>query len=180
MRKYLGNCQTVDWQAFVDKLKASEPMYQGPRHVGKDNIQGASEIEKMMRSAGYKLISEGGNLGWDMYSVPDDIVYKFEDFVKADKLSCWVSSVHPGNLAPWHWDTQDKEEELEKIDYKIIRVHCHMEDTKPGHILIVEDELYYNVSQGDVFEWPTRTSWHAGANCGLEPKFIFNFFGIRR
>ena len=55
-----------------------------------------------------------------------------------------------------------------------------MEDTHPGHVLIVEDELYYNAKAGDVFKWPDRNAWHAGSNCGQRPKYIFNFFGTKR
>ena len=107
------------------------------------------------------------------------VVDKFSDYVGVDVLSCWVSVIHQGYHAPWHWDTQDNEEELRKMG-PIERFHVHMQDTRPGHILIVEDELYYNAKQGDVYKWPDRNAWHAGSNCGQNPKYIFNFFGTTR
>jgi hypothetical protein len=179
MKNLVGNCQTIDWQAIVDRLKNTEPMYKGPRHMGDNAIPGVIEIAQMMEEAGYKTVADGGNMGWDMFAVTADISDEFEKFVGAKKLSCWISSVHPGHVAPWHWDTQDDEEAFTKIEESVVRFHVHMEDTKPGHILIVEDEIYYNAKQGDVYQWPERVSWHAGSNCGVERKFIFNFFGTK-
>jgi hypothetical protein len=184
MKKFIGNCSTINWEKLVTDLKNNQPLYEGPRHIDLENeylnnTVGSREIANLWRNAGYKLKSKGGTAGWDMFVVSEDIKNAFEDFVKIKCKSCWVSSIHPGCFAPWHWDTQDKEEEL-RNGPEILRFHCHMEDTKPGHIIIVEDEIYYNANQGDVYQWPSRISWHAGSNCGLERKFIFNFFGEKK
>lgn len=184
MKNFIGNCNDIiDWNLVLQSVKNNAPAYKGPRHKKSDQLPGIKEIDEMWHKAGYTLESEGGTIGWDM-CVPEknfdrSVVTRFENYVSTDVLSCWISVVHQGYCAPWHWDTQDNEESLRKID-NIERFHCHMMDTKPGHILIVEDELYYNAKQGDVYKWPSRHAWHAGSNCGVEPKYIFNFFGIKR
>ena len=184
MKQYVGNCgDVIDWSSVVESIKNSEPAYQGPRHTKDDDLPGIKEISEAWNKAGYKLASEGGTVGWDM-CIPEtnfdkSVVDKFADYVGVDSLSCWVSVIHQGYHAPWHWDTQDNEEELRKLN-NIERFHVHMEDTHPGHILIVEDELYYNAKAGDVYKWPDRNAWHAGSNCGQRPKYIFNFFGTKR
>ena len=49
-----------------------------------------------------------------------------------------------------------------------------MQDTRPGHILIVEDELYYNAKQGDAYKYLDRNAWHVNrSNCGQNPKIHF-------
>jgi hypothetical protein len=45
----------------------------------------------------------------------------------------------------------------------------------PGHVFIVGDEALYNEKQGDVHKWPDFRSYHGGTNCGLVPKFNFNY-----
>jgi hypothetical protein len=45
-----------------------------------------------------------------------------------------------------------------------------------GHIFIVDDECLVNKEQGSTFKWSSRKLWHAGTNCGLVPKYIFNFW----
>jgi hypothetical protein len=181
MKNYIGNCaQIIDWPSVLHSVQNSKPAYQGPRHKKGQDLPGIAEISSSWEKAGYKLLSEGGTIGWDM-CVPEvnfdrKIVDQFADYVNVDPLSCWVSVIHQGCHAPWHWDTQDNEEDLKKIG-NIERFHCHMEDTFPGHVLIVENDLFYNAKQGDVYKWPDRNAWHAGSNCGQRPKYIFNFFG---
>ena len=156
MKQYIGNCSDIiDWNSVVDSVKNSEPAYKGPRHTKEDDLPGIKEISEAWDKAGYTLASEGGTVGWDM-CIPETnfdkkIVQQFSDYVGVDVLSCWVSVIHQGYHAPWHWDTQDNEEELRKMG-PIERFHVHMQDTRPGHILIVEDELYYNAKQGDVYK----------------------------
>ena len=57
------------------------------------------------------------------------------------------------------------------------RYHCHISPPSDGHILIVDEHCLYKQEQGSVYKWPSRKSWHAGANCGLVSKYIFNVWG---
>ena len=90
-------------------------------------------------------------------------------------INAWISRVNPGNMAAWHWDVTDDEETLSKAEHK--RFHVHMSVPQPGHIFILEDTPLYGRAQGDTFQWPSRKSWHAGANAGLVPKYQFNIWG---
>jgi hypothetical protein len=45
-----------------------------------------------------------------------------------------------------------------------------------GHIFIVENNCLYNQEQGATYKWSGRKLWHAGTNCGLVPKYIFNIW----
>jgi hypothetical protein len=181
MAKFIGVCDSIDWNSLILHLAQQEAAYIGPRHdVGHDVI-GVEEVAKPLRDAGYKMIDEGGNASWDMYfpelNFSKEIVTEFMNFVGMDSyINAWVSRVKPGDVAPWHWDITDDEDTL-MYDKKIRRFHCHISPPKPGHVLIVEDTCLYNQQQGAVWEWPSRTSWHAGCNAGLEPKYLLNIWG---
>jgi hypothetical protein len=181
MAEFIGVCKTVDWSALCEQLAEQEAAYIGPRHDVGHNVPGVEEVAKPLRDAGYKMVDEGGNASWDMYfpntNFDEDIVQKFMDFVGMDSyINCWVSRVKPGDVAPWHWDITDDEETL-NAGKPLVRYHCHISPPKPGHILIVEDQCLYNQEQGAVWKWPDRKSWHAGANAGLVPKYLFNIWG---
>ena len=119
MKQYVGNCgDVIDWNAVVESVANSKPAYQGPRHTKNDDLPGIKEISEAWDKAGYTLASDGGTVGWDM-CIPEtnfdrSVLDKFSDYVGVDVLSCWVSVIHQGYHAPWHWDTQDNEEELRK------------------------------------------------------------------
>ena len=78
------------------------------------------------------------------------------------------------NCAPWHWDWD--------VDWKKyteqgnpVRFTAMINEPAPGHVFIVGDEALYNEKQGDVHKWPDFRSYHGGTNCGLVPKFNFNY-----
>ena len=79
-------------------------------------------------------------------------------------------------VAPWHWDITDDEKTLNETK-EFDRYHCHISPPSDGHILIVDEHCLYKQEQGSVYKWPSRKSWHAGANCGLVSKYIFNVWG---
>lgn len=181
MIEFVGNCShIIDWQEVVDDLTNQTPGYIGPRHREDDPIKGISDIALLWKNAGYKLLHENGTAGWDMFfpnvNFSESIVNKFSEFVGINPINAWISRVNPGMVAPWHWDANDNEEEYETI-VGIKRFSCHISKPSPGHVFIVEDHCFYDQKQGDVYLWPSRKSWHGGANCGLVPKYLFNIFG---
>jgi len=181
MTKFVGNTNTIiDWDHVINVIKDLSPGYVGPRHSKDDDIVGIREMSMLWDKAGFKLLKDGGTAGWDMF-FPDthfdrNIVTLFAKFVNVEPIDCWISRIHPGNMTPWHWDCNDKEDEYSKL--KTSRFTCHISKPQVGHITMVEDKCFYFQEQGNVWEWPARTSWHGGINCGLEPKYLFNFFGI--
>lgn len=184
MIKFLGNTNSIiDWQTVVDSLETATPGYVGPRHSEKDNIIGIKEMSQKWTTAGFLLIKDGGNAGWDMFFPGDhfnkNIVDVFSNFLNADPISCWISRVHPGNMTPWHWDCNDNEEQYQKMN-NMIRVSCNISKPDVGHAVMVEDDCITNQEQGNVWLWSSRTSWHGGVNFGFKPKYLFNFFGTTR
>jgi hypothetical protein len=181
MVKYVGNIsEIIDCQLLVDSLSNTEPGYIGPKHSGDDDIIGIQEMAKLWNKAGFVLLKDGGTAGWDMFfpekHFDKNIVTKFANFVKVDPIDCWISKIYPGNMTPWHWDCNDKEEEYSKLN--TARFTCHLSKPQCGHAIMVENDCLYYQEQGNVYQWPDRTSWHGGINCGFTPKYLLNFFGI--
>jgi hypothetical protein len=181
MVKFIGICDIIDWQELLNSLEKKDPGYIGPRHdVGMD-VPGIEEVGRPLREAGYKTAQEGGNMRWDMLLVEQhfkkEIAEKFCEFVGMDSyINCWISRVNPGDVAPWHWDITDDEETL-NAKKSLRRFHCHVSGPENGHTIIVDDVCLYKQPQGAVWEWSSRKSWHAGANAGLVPKYLFNIWG---
>ena len=104
-----------------------------------------------------------------------EIAEKFGEFVGAPRMiKSWISKIYPGKTAPWHWDWD--------VDWKKyteqgnpVRFTAMINEPAPGHVFIVGDEALYNQKQGDVHKWPDFKSYHGGTNCGLVPKFNFNY-----
>ncbi len=181
MVRFIGNTSNIiDWQSVVDNLSHKIPGYIGPRHSKEDDIIGIKEMDRLWNEAGFKLVDEGGTAGWDMFfpesHFDKSLVNMISNFVSIDPIDCWISRIHPGNMTPWHWDCNDKEDEYSKI--KISRFSCHISKPQFGHATMIEDRCFYFQEQGDLWQWPDRTSWHGGINCGFSPKYLFNIFGI--
>jgi hypothetical protein len=169
MTEYIGVCP-IDWQQLITHLETQQP-YIGPKHKAGDNIPGLNEVIDLWNKAGY-----GPTVSWDMFYPGDhfdnNIVKQFAEWVGLTSYTnAWVSRIHPGYFAPQHWDVQDDEPLPDTI-----RFHCHMSKPQFGHIFIVEDKCLYNQEQGAVYKWNSRKAWHAGTNCGLVPKYIFNIW----
>jgi hypothetical protein len=183
MIKFIGNTSSIiNWDDVINELETQEPAFIGPRHRSNDPVIGISNIAKLWDDAGLKTLDQGGTVGWDMFfpgkQFDRTVVDRFANFVDVDPLNCWISRVHPGNVAAWHWDANDNEELYQEMN--LVRFSCHVSKPAVGHVLIVEDHCFYNEEQGNTYQWPLRMSWHGGSNCGLVPKYIFNFFGLVR
>ncbi len=108
-----------------------------------------------------------------------DIQTKFSDLVKAEPKRVFVSEVWPGRCVPYHWDVEDKEDEWLK-EGRLVRYVCFMDKPKFGHVLILEDQCFYNIAQHEVYQWDSYKSYHAGTNCGSEPYYLFHFLGVEK
>lgn len=183
MIRYLGN-STINWTEVIKDLELQSPAEIGPKHKEGDPIPGLDKVINLWKDAEYKTLGEGGTVGWDMFypgqNFDTDIV---DQFIKEFNLqeiiskvhSAWISRIHPGHFAPMHWDVQDDEEKL-AFQPDIVRFHCHISPPQFGHIFIVEDQCFYNQQQGASYQWTSRKAWHAGTNCGLKPKYLFNLW----
>jgi hypothetical protein len=179
MTEYIGNCNhIINWNKVIDDCDKSSAQNRPAL-----DIKGIEEVSTPLLKAGYKTKSEGGTASWDMYypekNFSIEVVEQFCNFVGLKKyISAWISRVLPGDVAPWHWDIYENEKSLPP-ENTISRFHCHISAPEPGHVLIVENNCLYNQTQGAVYKWPSRKSYHAGSNCGLVPKYVFNIWGLK-
>ena len=180
MSKYIGNVSNlIDLESLVNSIKSQEPSYIGPRHKEGDNIVEFDSVLNLWKSAKFKLINEGGNVGWDMYfpvkHFDREIVNILGNYLNLKIINCWISVIHPGNIAPIHWDANDNEEYYSTLELE--RYSIHISKPEAGHIFFVDDEVMYNVEQGSVYKWNSRKSWHSGGNFGFTNKYLLNLFG---
>jgi hypothetical protein len=205
MIERVGICDIIDWDKLILELSTVQIVHRaehellpeftewmpeiprnispnniGPKHKAGDPIPGLSPITDMWEAAGYKTPAEGGTVEWEMFfpghNFDQSIVDTFAEYVGLEKVhSCWISRIWPGYFAPWHWDVNDDEARLSKEPTKP-RWHCHMGKPAFGHVFIADDQCFYNQPQGTVYRWDSRSLWHAGTNCGLVPKYLFNIW----
>jgi hypothetical protein len=91
----------------------------------------------------------------------------------------FISEVMPGQCVPYHWDVEDHEEEWLKIG-PLVRYVCFVDKPKFGHVLIVDQECFYNAEQHQIYQWNNYRDYHAGTNCGSKPYYLFHFLGRPR
>lgn len=106
-----------------------------------------------------------------------DFITAFENIVNAKCLLSFVSEIRPGKCAPWHWDINPWLNDYPKGE--VIRYVCFIDKPKPGQAFMIEDECFYMESQGNIYQYPSLDSWHAGFNAGLKTKFLFTFTGLK-
>jgi hypothetical protein len=93
-------------------------------------------------------------------------------------LLCWISEIRPGKCTPRHWDINPWEKEQEKLG-ELVRYFCFLSKPTMGHVFVTSEDCYYMEEQGNVYQYSHRHEWHAGANVGLEPKFLLTFTGYQ-
>jgi hypothetical protein len=82
----------------------------------------------------------------------------------------------PGQCVPYHYDVEDKEKEW-LDEGGLVRYVCFIDKPQFGHVLILEDKCLYNVKTHEIYKWDNYRSFHAGANCGTTPYYLFHFLG---
>jgi hypothetical protein len=178
---FVGKCRTIDWQELVNSLEGKDG---DVRTYGIDfyiNADGRfNEIIEQWKKAGY---DKSGTVEWINY-YPDKhfdatIIKQFEEFTKTTCIRAWVSKIRPGKYAPYHIDIDDKEEEY-LAQGELVRYTAHPCVPSKGQVLIVDQTVFHLEEQGNIYRWPDYRAWHAGGNCSFEPKYLFNFLGIKK
>ena len=99
----------------------------------------------------------------------------FGKFVGSPRcIRAWISKVLPGCSAPWHWDLDDNEPEYIKHG-DLVRYSCRISEPSVGHVTVVGNHALYSGSCGDVYKWTDPHCWHGSINCGLTPKYQYNY-----
>lgn len=169
-----------------DKLIAQIKEHEGETHTGHHPLpQDHPEYHKFLeqdllaQKAGYY---ENDAMNFKHFKpnrhFDSEFIDIFCDYIEAYPLVVFVSEIKPGKMAPWHFDIDPDEQENKKKG-ELVRFHLHLSQAENGHIFIIDDDVFYNIPQGNVYKWDNVFSWHAGANCGLVPKYLLNFKGYR-
>jgi|TARA_B100000586_G_C20102995_1_gene425848 hypothetical protein len=172
--KIVNKCTLIDWNPVLEEIK-DNPGLNAPFRLPLDQ----PEVKEMLDDLkDYPPES----IEWFNYYPGVDfnvrVVKEFSDLVNKECVRAWISKINPGKTAPWHWDYDANEQEYLKKG-ELVRYHASISKPFPGHVFIVGDQCFYNEPQGTIHEWDDYRSYHAGANCGVGPKFLFNFLGYR-
>jgi hypothetical protein len=186
MPKFIANTNnTIDWNKIVTIcMNATDGDHNTVTSVVDRSEAGAEgELLNRYRTLINNWIDAGYNIEevewYDYYpGVHFDISVqdKIAEIVNAIPRRVFVSEVYPGKFVPWHWDIEDKEDEW-LAEGKLVRYVVFMQAPQVGHMLPLDKECFYNIPQGDIWQWDDYKNWHAGINLGTVPHYLFHFLG---
>jgi hypothetical protein len=189
MARYFGNTNNlIDWNRVVKQCLESTNGDLNTVTTVVDRSEAEAEGELLNSYRG--IIDRWQNAGYDLKDIywhdyypgehfDIEVQNVFADFVKAEPRRVFVSEVDPGRNVPYHWDVEDKEQEW-LTEGGLTRWVCFIDRPRWGSVLILEDDCFYNVPQGAIYEWDSYRSHHAGTNCGKHKQYLFHFLGMPR
>lgn len=172
----MGNCKDlVDWNSIIKQIEIQE----GKCACKYLPVSDVAELKQMQKNLGNYPES---SIEWINYypgkEFDQSVADAFGNFVGHPRMiKSWISRVNPGKTAPWHWDWDAEAEQYCKLGNPV-RFTAMISEPAPGQVFIVEDHALYNEKQGDVHKWPDFKAYHGGANCGLVPKYNFNYLAF--
>lgn len=170
---YIGNTgNKIDWNTIISSVEEKQGLVLPKLIWPNPHFE---EMKKLYIDSNYILDSAE----WINYYPDKDydpVINKmFGDIVNKPRYArAWISRINPGKTAPWHWDLDDQEEEY-LINGKLVRYVCKMNEGGIGQVTILGNHAIKNFQQGDIFQWPDHRIWHGSVNCGLTPKYQFNY-----
>ena len=190
MTKYIGTTKDIiDWDGVLEKIVSRTGDYNSVKSVV-DRSESNWEDDPTLLGSYHEVIGTWKKANYDLNNIEwwdyypgnhfdNDVQDKFAELVNADPLRVFISEVMPGQCVPYHWDVEDHEEEWLKIG-PLVRYVCFVDKPKFGHVLIVDQECFYNAEQHLIYQWNNYRDHHAGTNCGTEPYYLFHFLGRPR
>ena len=180
MAEFVGNFFAGKWDSIIDLMSLEEGE---PRRFDEQFFENADgrfdENIKMLKDAGYDKVS---TVEWINYYPEKHFnphcVTEFEKFVDMKCSRAWISKIRPGKYAPIHQDIDDNIEEY-LAQGELTRFVSFISHPHPGGVFIVNDQCFHGEASGNTYKWDDYMDWHAGGNCGLHDKYIFNFLGIK-
>jgi hypothetical protein len=165
----------IDWDIIIAKLTDGAEVTTDP---GRWNLSNPDylEIYEKWQKANFNMSA----IKWINFYPDKHFDQEIVDVVAEDlELTvhrAWISRIDPGYFAPWHWDADDN---LKSYESKgdITRYSIFMTKLSPGHFFTVDNRTFSDFQQGSIYRWQSYKSWHAGANAGLTPKFMFHIIG---
>jgi hypothetical protein len=166
----------INWSTVIHNLSDGVDILPDPKYWNLET-KGYQEILSSWIDAGYNFDA----IKWTNYypgkHFSQDIETELAQELNVKPLRSWISRIDPGYTAPWHWDVDDDEEKY-LAQGSIVRYSIFIQDGKPGQVFMLENESYYNQTKGTVVKWDNYKAWHAGANAGLSPKYMYHLLGI--
>ena len=157
MAEFVGNFFAGKWDSIIDLMSLEEGE---PRRFDEQFFENADgrfdENIKMLKDAGYDKVS---TVEWINYYPEKHFnphcVTEFEKFVDMKCARAWISKI------------------------RLTRFVSFISHPHPGGVFIVNDQCFHGEASGNTYKWDDYMDWHAGGNCGLHDKYIFNFLGIK-
>jgi len=190
MTKYVGSTKDlIDWDSVIASIIPRSGDYNSVTSVVDRSESNWSDVPELLGSY-HEIIDTWQKANYDLTNIEwwdyypgqhfdVSIQNKFAEFVNAEPLRVFISEVMPGQCVPYHWDVEDHEEEWLKLG-TLVRYVCFIDKPKFGHVLIIDQECFYNTEQHLVYEWDNYKYHHAGTNCGTDPYYLFHFLGRPR
>lgn len=170
--KTCRDCDTGDYNSVKTVVDRSEGSWKDDPEL----LGSYREVIELWDKAGYDL----SQIEWyDYYPgthVDIEIERKFAELINVTPRRTFISELYPGRCVPYHWDVEDNEKQW-LAEGSLVRYVCFMDKPQFGHTFILEDEMFYNIEQHRVYQWDHYKNWHAGANCGSEPYYLFHMLG---
>ena len=164
----------IDWKKVVDSLQGPGT----PAYIDPDKWQEKKDYNEIARLWVDADMNFGG-VSVSNYEPGQDydvaITHQMEQILGLTHVESWISRVNPGSCAPYHWDFDHPS--IATLPRPAKRVSIHISEFAFGHVFILEDQCFYNYKLGDMHEFPHIRAWHAGANIGLVPKYMYHFVG---
>lgn len=165
----------IDWDDIIKNLKDGEAVTTDPSRWNLSNPD-YKEIYNKWEEANFNMAS----IKWINYypekHFDQNIVNEVAKWLDINVHRAWISKIDPGYFAPWHWDSDDNLEEY-MLKGEIKRFSIFISKPTPGHFFTVDNEIFSNSTQGVIYKWKNYKAWHAGANAGLLPKYMFHILG---
>jgi hypothetical protein len=167
----------MNWNKIIEELENGVDV---TADLEKWNLTtpGYLEIYQLWKDANFNLSS----IKWTNYypgkHFDQTVETSIAEQLGITALRSWISKIDPGYCAPWHWDVDDNEQEYISKG-TLYRYSVFIEDPKPGHIFLVDSQVYANQPKGTTVKWDNYRAWHAGSNVGLEPKYMYHIIGYK-
>jgi hypothetical protein len=187
MSQYLGNCNIVDWNAFVADLeKQTVPAFVEARLIGSGfgsdeyptypgEVEDDLFLLNRFKDANYNFESAV----WHLYRPEEHY-----DKLIADRIAShfkiqlgWISifKLDPGCTAPMHFEDGVPIASASSTS----RIWIQLSLPEHGQVLMVGNDVFYNTQLGDAYRWDHYTQEHSAANCSMKPWYFAFLQGIR-
>lgn len=185
MALYVGNTNNiVNWDEIIKNLDSG--VIRSPSAIWKDK----SSFDNSPVAKEYlNILQTWKDAGYDIEKVYWTDYYPFNNYTpKVDTAVCkfldislrrsWISRVDPGRVAPWHYDVEDRISDWQKSG-EVVRYTIFIDKPKWGCVFVLEKTPFYNINQGEVYEWNSWNQYHGAASCGGEEQYLYHIIGVK-